>query len=314
VNERDDTSRPGDFALDEPLPLGAREPVDVVQVRADEALIAALSRADHVYMDDPIDERLAGLLRSWRDDVHAEPERPLVDVGSAMATVAAARTPAEPVRRPNRPSYPFGPLATAAAVLVIAFIGLGLAAKDAEPGQPLWNVTKVIYSDKARSVEAAITVQAKLNKAHNAYQDRNIVAAMLALEEAKQQLHVVAPEDGKNKLETQAQQIVAEMTGTPGAEVPIPTSTSDVVSDPTTTEPTESELPESILTQAPDPTTSPAEAPSPTTTQPPAPVTTPSTGPGETTPEGSPQEGAQRGSSGDRPPANGGGRGVGRRP
>ena len=210
---------------------GVTEPVDVVQVRADDALIAALSAADGVHVDDPIDERLASLLRSWRDDVQTEPDRPLVDLAAATA---ALQSGPRPVRR--RPS-PFGPLATAAAVLVIAFVGVGLAARDAEPGDTLWNVTKVLYTDKAKSVEAAVTVRAKLDQASKAIDSGNVTAAMMALNEAQQRLPVVAAEDGKQQLQNQTAKLMAELapnpvTAAPDAPMTAPTSSTDPATSP----------------------------------------------------------------------------------
>lgn len=211
-------TRPGDFAMDGPLPPGATEPVDVVQVRADDALIAALARADDPQVDDPIDERLAGLLRNWRDDVHSEPERPLVDVAAAHQALAAAP-------RPRRRQNPIGPWATAAAVLVIAFVGMGLAAKGAEPGDPLWNVTKVLYSEKAKSVEAAMSVRGKLEQATEALQSGRVNEAEKALREAQSKLPAIAAEDGQQALASRAEQLMAELVGTaPNTTEPTTTS------------------------------------------------------------------------------------------
>ena len=291
MDEQD--NRPGDFALDEPLPLGVTEPVDVVQVRADDALIAALNAAEDLHIDDPIDERLAELLHSWREDVHAEPQRPLVDL--AAATAALATAPRTARRRQN----PFGPLATAAAVLVIAFIGLGLAARGAEPGDPLWNVTKVLYSDKAKSVEAKVTVSKKLEEAQQALQSGNVPAAMIALQEARQKLTVVAAEDGKQELATRTEQLMSEVN----------TSTATTPTSPptvTSTTPT--------ATTTPDTSTSPSTTtnPPPTTTNPTTTTEVPPTSsevpgsvvPGATAPEGSPKAGGDPSAGTEPPPAS----------
>ena len=47
------------------------------------------------------------------------------------------------------------PVAAATAMAVIAFSGLGLGARAAEPGDTLWPLHEVLYSEDARSVEAA---------------------------------------------------------------------------------------------------------------------------------------------------------------
>ncbi|HEY0639239.1 MAG TPA: anti-sigma-D factor RsdA [Pseudonocardiaceae bacterium] len=258
--------------MDEPIPAGATEPVDVVQVRADEALIAALGRADTPVGDpaDPIDERLAGLLRSWRDDVHSVPERPLVDLTTAQAALATAP-------RPRRRHNPVGPWATAAAVLVIAFVGMGLAAKGAEPGDPLWNVTKVLYSEKAKSVEAAVTVRNKLDQATAALHSGKISEAQDALEEARRNLSAIAIEDGQQDLADRTEQLQAELVGNTG---PKPPATSQVGAPATST----SAL-VSTTSQAPAPPPVTSEPPPPATTDSPTPTTEPGTGVGTSSPE-----------------------------
>lgn len=288
MNEHDNTRNgPGDFAVGEPLPRGATEPVDVVQVRADDALIASLGQAESLQIDDPIDERLATLLRAWRDDVHAEPQRGL-DLGTAVSALASA-----PRSRVPKQS-PFGPLATAAAVLVVVFVGLGLAARDAEPGDALWGVTKVLYSDKARSVEAAVTVRTKLDQATDLLHTGDLNAALAALQEARQKLPGVAAEDGKQELATQAQQLMEQLAGTgaappPGVSAPA-TSPSSAVTSPEATEPSTT-----VVQTTTTPSPSPPSATESSTTSQAAPAT-----PGG----GSPPEGSSP-KAGDDPSANG---------
>lgn len=280
-------TRPGGLPVDEPMPHGATEPVDVVQVRADDALIAALAGADDLRVDDPIDERLAGLLRSWRDDVHDnEPQLPLVDAGAATAAMVTAP-------RPRRRQNVFGPWATAAAVLLIAFVGFGMAARDAQPGDALWNVTRVLYSEKAKSVEAAVTVRTRLDEADRLIKTGNVTAAMFALEEARTKLPVIQAEDGQQALATRTEELLAELVGpSPSTSASVTTS---VPADTTTSvAPSESTVPATSTTTAP-PTTTTTTTPSPS--EPSPSVTSPvSAAPGGGTP----------GSADDIPPPAGG--------
>jgi hypothetical protein len=286
--DNDGRSRPGDFAMDGPLPSGATEPVDVVQVRADDALIAALGRADDPHIDDPIDDRLAGLLRNWRDDVHSEPERPLVDVAAAHAALASAP-------RPRRRQNPIGPWATAAAVLVVAFVGMGLAAKGAEPGDPLWNVTKVLYSEKAKSVEAAISIRGKLDQAKEALHSGRVNEAKEALQEVQDKLPAVAVEDGQQALADRTEELMDELVGTaPAPTQPTPppgaSSTSSLPTAPSTSD-------SAVATTS-------VEAPAPSTTATTAPPggspsnPTPTSDPGPGAAPGSGEESARSGTSG----------------
>jgi hypothetical protein len=67
---------------------------------------------------------VAGLLLSWRKEADSEPIAELVDTDLAMAVIASSRS--TPARRSHRFLVP---VATAAAVLAIAFTGVGVAAK-----------------------------------------------------------------------------------------------------------------------------------------------------------------------------------------
>jgi Anti-sigma-D factor RsdA to sigma factor binding region len=280
VNEHDSrVHRSGDFALDDPLPSGATEPVDVAQVRADDALIAAMSTTADMRVNDPIDERLGGLLRAWRDDVRTGSQGPLVDIDTAMVALASARR----TRTPRRPTSLFGPLATAAAVLVVAFIGLGLAARSAEPGDALWNVTKVLYSEKAKSVEAKIAVNRKLEQAREALESGNVTAAMFALQEARRTLAGVNAEDGQQELATETEQLIAELSAAPNTSPPPPppsvpaTNIPAITSDPPTSASTTTTVPPSTTTEESTVTTTTEVVPEGT------PSTVPGTVPGQTT-------------------------------
>src|ERR1700754_348382 len=143
------------------------------------------------------DDQLSELLLSWRRDVETEPIGDLVDDELATVTVQAAR-----LRRKRRPRL-LVPVAAAAAVLAIAFAGVGLAARDAQPGDTLWALTKVLYSDHARSVEAAEAVKADLREAEAALTDGNVDEAKSKLEAAHAALPTVSGEDGKTALEKQ---------------------------------------------------------------------------------------------------------------
>lgn len=147
-------------------------PVDLAAVQADDELIDALGwvsdpvidelfrlsnqaadrSAPHVDMDTVIDRLgaeyhgmvrdladsldidagLAEVLSAWRRDVRGDddgdPDELFVDVDTALAVVARAQRPS-PRRRPW-----LMPVAAAAAMAVIAFSGLGLGARVAEPG------------------------------------------------------------------------------------------------------------------------------------------------------------------------------------
>jgi hypothetical protein len=164
------------------------------------------------------DDRLSELLLSWRRDVESEPIGELVEPKLAAMTVQAAR-----LRRRRRPRL-LVPVAAAAAVLAISFAGMGLAARDAQPGDTLWALTKVLYADHARSVEAAEAVKADLREAKLALTEGDLAEAKSKLEDAHAQLPTVTPEDGKSDLEEQHASLVAQLPGNPSGEASPPPS------------------------------------------------------------------------------------------
>jgi Anti-sigma-D factor RsdA to sigma factor binding region len=288
----------GYFAVDDPLASAASEPIDMSQVRADDALIDALADPGRDSVD-PLDERLATLLLSWRHDVNTAAPGPLVDFDTAVETLRSAPRP--------RRRQTFGPLAAAAAVLVIAFTGVGLAARDAAPGNPLWGVTKVLYSEKAKSVEAAVAVRTKLEVASQALASGRMADAEVAIEQAQEQLQVVHVEDGQQDLVARTEQLIAQLeerTSTPPVttEPEPPTTTGQ----PPTSEPALPPPSEAPTTTPPSDATSTVPSPSPATTSgettgpgqaPPTEPTPGGSAPEGTPPDGTPPEGTRATSS-----------------
>jgi Anti-sigma-D factor RsdA to sigma factor binding region len=263
------TDHAGYFAVDDPLTTEASEPVDMSQVRADDAFIEALANANRAPDVDPLDERMASLLLSWRDDVNSESVGPVVSLDTAVAAIRNAPRP--PVKRQL-----FGPLAAAAAVLVIAFTGIGLAARDAVPGTPLFGVTKVLYADKAKSVEAAVAVRTKLEAASEALASGRVDEAHDAIEQAQEQLLVVAAEDGQGDLVAQTQQLMDQLDQierlAPPSSAPLP-ATPPTVPAETTPVPTSQPSLETTI-PVPPTTTIPLPPPPPPTTTTGSPATT----------------------------------------
>lgn len=291
----------GYFPEDDPVevPAASAEPIDMRQVRADDAFVEALANANRHSEADPLDERMASLLLSWRDDVNSQAAGQLVDLETASAAVRNAPRP--------RGKQVLGPLAAAAAVLVIAFTGVGLVARDAEPGNPLFGVTKVLYSEKARSVEAAVAVRTKLEVASNALASGQVDEAESAIEQARRQLPVVQPEDGQGDLEARAEELVEELRRLTPPNTPpatsAPGSTASATAEPsqpaaTTTPPDPGTT--TATTQPPASTTAPSpETTTSETQQAPPPDTGGDTGqgePGSDPPEGSAPDGTTGGS------------------
>ena len=254
------------------------EAPDLAMVHADDEFLDRLGglnlRLDAGDLDSELadldgfgDDQLSELLLSWRRDVESEPIGELVEPKLAAMTVQAAR-----IRRKRRPRL-LVPVAAAAAVLAISFAGMGLAARDAQPGDTLWALTKVLYADHARSVEAAEAVKADLREAEAALTEGDVAEAKSKLEDAHAQLPTVTPEDGKSDLEEQHASLVAQLPGNPSGEAsPPPSANPTTATNPgSETDPgSGSESGTSPTNEPPPEDTSPSSPPdTDTTTEPP---------------------------------------------
>ena len=181
--------------LDEHAELG--EPIDLVAVQADDELISALSAGMSVsaagHAGHGADDRVAAVLAAWKAEVDEKPIPELVDVDTAVATIAAARPPARHARR-------LAPVAAAAALIVLACGGVSVGSYSAEPDDALWGVSKVLFSERAESVEAAVRVEDHIAKAKQALRDGQPELASRELQQAQVDLAVVRPEQGRTEL------------------------------------------------------------------------------------------------------------------
>lgn len=243
--------------------------IDFSLVHADDAFLDALGAAHAERNGSFADDRLAELLLAWRNDVDAEPiTEDLVDPKLAVATVQAAR-----IRR-RRGSRLLAPIAAAAAVLAIVFAGVGLAARDAQPGDTLWGLTRVLYADHARSVEAAQAVRTDLREAEEALAHGRVAEAKDMLDQARHALPTVSNEDGQADLKAQHAALVAKLPDNPAAGVSPPPSALPTTAPVTGTTPPTSN-PVDTTTTNPPVTTDPT-----TTTDPTLPTTTSQSEPG----------------------------------
>lgn len=241
------------------------EPVDLSVVQSDDALLNMLSGAAPAINEDAGDTELQALLLSWREETEAEALPDLIDVEAAAATIVAAK------RKSRKRQWHLTPVSAAAAVLVVAFLGMGLAAKDAQPGDTLFGVTKVLYSEHAKSVTAAIEARKALNSAQVAINDGKVDEAKAALQRAKTTLNSVAAEDGRDSLAaihtTLSKELVTGQppTGTSGpssSTIQFPPSQSSAASSDSPTAPPSSSMPPSSSSKTPSPSTSSSTTPS----------------------------------------------------
>lgn len=192
------------------------EPVDLVAVQADDELINALSagfgvpsggRAYHA------DDQVVALLSSWRADVMAEPIPELVDLETAVAAVRAGMPSAKPTRSAR--ARHLVPVAAAAAFLVLVGGGVTIGSATAEPDSALWPVSKVLFSERAESVEAAVRVSDKIDSAKQALKEGKPEQAAAELAQVQEDLTKVRPQEGKDELVDVKEFLVAKAAETP---------------------------------------------------------------------------------------------------
>ncbi|RSN08257.1 hypothetical protein DMC63_34160 [Streptomyces sp. WAC 05977] len=281
-------------------PSEAEFAADLSAVQADDALLDALGGSDPKMADDLGDQELNALLLAWRRDIDSEPLAELVDVDTAVVTVKTAAL----ARKHGGRRRLLVPVAAAAAVLAIAFAGTGLAAKDAQPGDTLWGLTKVLYADHARSVEAAAAAKLDLEKANLALAGGRLDDARKALDEAQAALSQVTDEENRDQLLEQHRQLSAQLQN---PVQPLPPDQQQPTQTPVATTPQPTPQPTAPPTSLPgggNPgtslpgTTTPSPTPPTTTSEPPPPTTSttpPASGndPGGSRNEPSPGAGAQ---------------------
>jgi hypothetical protein len=238
---------------------------DLLAVRADDALLDALGGSDRKVADELGQAELNTLLLSWSREVDSEPMPELVDLDTAVATIKAAKA-AHPGRRERRRKL-LVPVAAAAAVLGVTFGGASIAARDAQPGDTLWGLTKVLYADKASSVEASYDVRAEFKRARDALADGELDMARDALNKARQSLQDVDAEENHDGLQQEHENLSDWLDSGGGQGNNDDPATPD--ENPSSSDPGSTTTPPDSST---DPTTTP---PSSSTTDPPSSTTPP---------------------------------------
>jgi len=223
-------------------------------VLSDDALLDALARGEL-----PAGSRgdsTARLLLGWRSDlVTALPpaaEPPTVQMplwfgpGNAAqrgerpnGRVPAGRPPRRRLRRKNVL------LAVAVTVVGIGSAGSVAAAGGAEPGDPLWPITRVVNPDRAESLEAREDARQALSEVRRAAGARESGRAQEYLRIAREQADKVRSEDGRAELDAEARRLQDEIEGSssgpstspdgPPAEQPSPTPPASPTPEPSPT-------------------------------------------------------------------------------
>lgn len=173
-------------------------PIDVAAVRADDAFIDALSRDVPVLARDDAEYQLAAALSGWRYESLAAPAPPLPAVEEIEKAIAAQQRVDGRGRRAMRH---LRVLSGAAAVVVVAAAGLIVVSENAQPGDALWGVKSVVFSEQATQTQAMVDVQSNLEQAEAAVAAGDTPAALSYISKAEEDLKPVRDEETRRRMD-----------------------------------------------------------------------------------------------------------------
>ena len=186
-------------------------PVDLAAVRRDDALIDAIAGGGPGATDSPEQDQLALLLTNWRADIVSTPmpTGPLLDdviaAIDASDNVRSARSAARGKLRLLRP------IAGAAAAIAVVMGGATIFSYNAEPGDPLWSVKSVVFSQQADSTVAQIDTTSQLQEAERLIAAGDAESAKNLLDGAADRSGGVRDADMRNELDVWRAKLAAEV-------------------------------------------------------------------------------------------------------
>lgn len=162
---------------------------------------------------------LGPLLMAWRSEL-LEPPMPALPTLASRPMLA----PADRSRRRSMRSL----LSVGLAIGALLVASTAVGARSAQPGQPLWGLSQVLWSDHADSVEAKVRVEAAIDVAKIAMRNGDTTAARQALLIADGEVGKVLPVDGRDALrhdlgvlKRQAGGVADSVVSQPGSVAPV---------------------------------------------------------------------------------------------
>ncbi|MFC9892333.1 anti-sigma-D factor RsdA [Nocardia sp. NPDC127579] len=191
---------------------GESGPVDIAAVRHDDALIDAISGNGPVQTDSEQEFQLATLLADWRAELLAPPLPSSPDLDE----VAAAVNQEIGARKVRVGAQAGGhlrlvrPILGTAAALALVFGGVTAFSYNAEPGNPLWKVKEVVFSEQAQTTVVNRAV-GPMGEAQQAIDKSNPTQAAAQLGKAKDAVDQVSDSGKKAELDTEWKRLVNEL-------------------------------------------------------------------------------------------------------
>lgn len=275
--------------------------VDLAAVRRDDALIDAISGNGLVETKDNEEYELATLLADWRAEILAEPMPAGPDLDEVVAAVhrelgtreTLAPTPEVTPLRPRSKGQLrlLRPLAGAAALVAVAVGSATAVSYGAEPGDPLWGVKQVVFSEQAQSTEARIDTTSTLERAEQLIAEGNTEEARELLTSAESRSGDVrdaeerdALGDWLHRLTDELGKMMPQLPPPPVPAVPQAPTPGVVVPPPATTPGTEGQLPAPTTGAETGTSVPPTTTVDPTILQAPQPPVSDTTTPSQTAP------------------------------
>ncbi|MET9027725.1 anti-sigma-D factor RsdA [Nocardia sp. NPDC004168] len=191
---------------------GDTGPVDIAAVRRDDALIDAIASDGPVHTDSAEEYQLATLLADWRAELIAPPMPAEPDLDAIVAAVnqeIGARQVRIGAHGGGGRLRLLRPIMGTAAALALVIGGMTAFSYNAEPGDPLWRVKEVVFSEQAQTTVVQRAGD-DLNEASTLV-TQNPTQAKVRLERAKENAAQVSDPDKRAELMTEWEQLLAKL-------------------------------------------------------------------------------------------------------
>ncbi|MET7768603.1 anti-sigma-D factor RsdA [Nocardia sp. NPDC005366] len=188
---------------------GDSGPVDIAAVRWDDALIDAISHGGPVQTDSTEEFQLAALLADWRAEIIVPPlpSAPDLDVVAAAVNQEIGARKVRVGAQANGRLRLVRPILGTAAALALVIGGLTAFSYNAEPGNPLWRVKEVVFSEQAQTT-VVNRADSQLDQAEQALAQHNPSSAKAQLEAALANVDQVSDPVKRAQLQTQWAQLL----------------------------------------------------------------------------------------------------------
>lgn len=194
---------------------GDTGPVDIVAVRRDDALIDAIASNGPVQTDSAEEYQLATLMADWRAELISPPlpgEPNLDEIVAAVNQEIGARQVRIGAQSGGRLRL-IRPILGTAAALALVIGGLSAFSYGAAPGDPLWRVKEVVFSEQAQTTVVQ-RADSDLANAKSALDQRNPEQAKAKLEGAKTNAELIDDPVKKEKRLSELDILFAELAKT----------------------------------------------------------------------------------------------------